>query len=166
MTLSVDVTVGGASSNSYCSVAEGDSYHEGHLYATDWSNAATTVKEASLVMATRILDDYVRWRGVKNKNSQALEWPRYSVWDENGYLLDNTALPQFLKDATAEMARHLIGSNRTAETGLEGFKVLEVKPIHIEPDKSDRAEVIPAIVWSMISYFGWSRRARRTLVRA
>ena len=42
--------------NTYASVADGDAYHEAHLYATAWTAATTPNKEAALAMATRLID--------------------------------------------------------------------------------------------------------------
>ena len=47
---------GKADANTYALVADGDAYHESHLYASAWTAAATGNKEKALVMATRLLD--------------------------------------------------------------------------------------------------------------
>src|SRR3954468_3431469 len=46
-------------SNSYASAADGDLYHQGHLYGAAWNWASLGTKEAALVMATRLIDLWV-----------------------------------------------------------------------------------------------------------
>ena len=59
MAIVLDATVGGSSANSYCTRAEGDTYHEAHLYATAWTGATSGNKDAALVWATRMLDEQI-----------------------------------------------------------------------------------------------------------
>lgn len=154
MALVLDATVGGENSNSYATEAEGDSYHEGRLFVTDWTSATTAIKEAALVWATRVLDYSFDWTGSKYTIEQALRWPRYSALDRDGQLFDSDEIPAELKDATAELARLLITGNRTGETGTEGLKKLKVDVIELEFDKLDRVETIPDEVYQMISHLG------------
>lgn len=57
---------GKADANSYASVADGDAYHAGHLYATAWTAATADQKAIALVMATRLIDAEYQFRGVKS----------------------------------------------------------------------------------------------------
>src|SRR5687767_14468449 len=67
---------GKVDANSYATAAEGDAYHEGHLYATVWTTATLATKEAALVMATRLIDSQYFFGGGKANDGQALQWPR------------------------------------------------------------------------------------------
>src|SRR4051812_4817181 len=69
---------GKVDANSYASAADGDGYHDGHLYATDWTGATLQKKEAALVMATRVIDSMYSFHGYRAQEGQALQWPR--VW--------------------------------------------------------------------------------------
>ena len=62
--------------NSYADVAGGDSYHDGHLYASAWTGATADKKAAALVMATRLIDSQFQFSGSRTSESQALQWPR------------------------------------------------------------------------------------------
>src|SRR3954469_6502800 len=62
--------------NTYASVADGDAYHEAHLYATAWTAATTPNKEAALAMAARLIDEEFQFNGYRVSSSQALQWPR------------------------------------------------------------------------------------------
>jgi len=154
MALVLDETVGGASSNAYLTAAEGDSYHEGRLFATGWTGADLATKEAAIVWATRVLDYSFDWTGSKYTIEQALRWPRYSALDRDGQLFDSNEIPVELKEATAELARLLIGDDRAGESGTEGLKKLKVDVIELEFDKLDRVETIPDEVYQMISHLG------------
>ena len=52
LTLIKETGAGLANANSYANVADGDAYHEGHLYASAWIGAAFS--KPSLSMALRI----------------------------------------------------------------------------------------------------------------
>ncbi len=154
MALVLDAEVGGASSNSYATEAEGDAYHEARLFATGWENAVTADKEAALVWSSRMLDYSFDWTGYKYTIEQALRWPRYSALDRDGQLFDSNEIPTELKDAVSELARLLIAAERGAETGTEGLKRLKVDVIELEFDKLDRAPTVPDEVYQMISHLG------------
>src|SRR3954453_999453 len=65
-----------ANANTYAVVADGDAYHEAHLYATAWTAGSTPNKEAALAMATRLIDEEFQFNGFRVSNAQALQWPR------------------------------------------------------------------------------------------
>jgi len=154
LTLVVEDGTGKTNSNSYASSANGDSYHDKHVAATDWTGATTAVKEAALAHATRLLDENVSWHGIKQDPDQALEWPRAGVSDKNGYAIDSNEIQQWLIDATAELARWMIIGDRTLEAGEKGFKRLKVGDLELEPNLSDRKEILPKIVIRMVAPFG------------
>jgi hypothetical protein len=54
LTLIKEDGTGKVDANSYADVTDGDAYHDGHLYASAWTAAATANKEKALVMATRL----------------------------------------------------------------------------------------------------------------
>src|SRR5258706_538573 len=72
-----------SNANSYANAADGDGYHEGHLYGTSWSGASTATKEAALVMATRVVDALFEFRGYRGNDGQALQWPRQYARDDD-----------------------------------------------------------------------------------
>ncbi|HNY80769.1 MAG TPA: hypothetical protein PKO46_21015 [Sedimentisphaerales bacterium] len=131
----VEDGTGLSTANSYLSVADADTYHASVTQSSDWTAATQAAKENGLIVATQYLDIRFqgRWRGYRNTRSQALAWPRYSVEDDDGYVLDATALPQKLKDACAEMALrvvlgdHLLGA--VTEPGEVVSESVSVGPI-------------------------------------
>src|ERR1041384_2880584 len=67
---------GRSDANAYANAADGDAYHDGHLYASAWTAATLANKEAALVFATRLIDVEYQFNGNRLKPTQALRWPR------------------------------------------------------------------------------------------
>jgi hypothetical protein len=152
--------------NSYANSADGDAYHAGHLYATKWTAATTATKEAALVMATRLIDSYFTFLGVKSEAAQALRWPRYRCPDaEIGGEFAATAIPSDLIRATCELARELIAMDRTAAPAGEGIAKTWLSSTGTTYDKSDRRPVIPRQVVRMLALLGSSGERRSGNVR-
>lgn len=169
MAFVVEDGTGLAGANSFASVAECDTYHEGHLYATSWTGAANDRKEAALRMATRVIDAAVIWNGVKKLVTQALGWPRsyapeaeyqnygpsyrLGYWNPYRYYDSNT-VPKGIKDATCELARLLLQLDRTADPDDKGIKAVKVGPIDVSFSPEDRPEMLPQTVTLMLRPFG------------
>lgn len=143
---------GKSNANSYISEADADAYFEKHLYATDWTGTSNEV--AALQMATRLIDDYFEFEGKKVNDTQALEFPRFDITDRSGFLIQSTTIPTDLKDATAELAKWLISSDRTADAEGKGFDNLRVGSLSMTPNTADKATVLPDVVIKMIAPFG------------
>lgn len=163
----VETGSGSATANSYCSVDDGDLYHEKRLHVTDWTGATDDDKEAALMWATRLIEQAVIWSGTAISTTQALAWPRDSVYDRYGTAIDNDIVPTWLIEATAEFARELIAENRTTETNrdLVGFKELKVGELAMKIDTFSTKPLIPPAVWSMINYYCRKVGRAKTLVR-
>lgn len=164
LTLIAEDGSGVANANSYATVAQADAYHDGHLYASAWTAAVTATKEKALVMATRLIDAGVMWKGYKTNAGQALQWPRGIAKDDNLYgypyagftgsesggYFANDAIPKELVDAVSEQARLLISKDRTAEPDGRGIKRFDLKDVvAVEYDKGDR---LPALADSVAAF--------------
>ena len=152
--------------NAYADVADGDAYHEGHLYATAWTGADADTKAAALVMATRLVDAQFQFGGKRVNEGQALQWPREecpSLDDEEG--VPDNVVPKGVQDATCETARALLIEDRTANPLGEGLKFTGIGDLQQSFDKSDRRPVIPHVAQAMLRKFGESTVARSGAVR-
>lgn len=170
MALVLDATVGGIFANSFLIKDEGDDYHESHLYSTAWDDASDAQKESALVWATRLLDDGMEWIGViRNLGDpeQALGWPRSGVQDKEFRTIDDDVIPEPVKHATAELARKLIESDRTADRDTIGFTSIAVGSLKLSVDKLDEIAVVSDSVYDLIKDFGVreSRKGSVTLLR-
>lgn len=160
-------TAGASNANTYCSLAEAETYISGRLHVTAWTNDTTDNKNKALLWATSQLDDLISWYGLKATTTQALRWPRTGLYDPDGQSVTSVAIPQFLKDAAAEFAFHLLSEDRTEETNrdLKGFKSVKVGPLSIVVDPNTRKPIIPLSVQTMIRYYTLQGNSSKSLVR-
>lgn len=105
--MALDTTVGGASAESYCSVAQANTYHS-KRGNTDWEDLDTLDKEAALRKASDYLMSFYRplWKGYRVTTTQRLDWPRYDVTlpDTPGTWIENDEVPEMVINACAELA--------------------------------------------------------------
>ena len=148
------ITPGAANANSYCSLVEAEAYHETHLYATPWTDADEDSQIAALIWATRLLDEQVDWKGYVTSLTQSLRWPRSMVIarDRQQYF-DNASIPTFLKNATAELARHLLAGDRTKERSI-GITSVVADTVEVVFDKHDVKPILPPSVVSLVQAYG------------
>jgi len=161
----------GATSNSYASVAEADDYLDGipTTYTTNWDAAGTTaeIKEDLLMWATRLLDTWVDWKGDKATTAQRLRWPRTNVSTPDGETVDGATIPQFLIEATTELARQLLAKDLTKEP-TRGISRLKTGDVDITFDVNGRQRrVLLKSVQAYIHPYGTiiEGTARREAVR-
>jgi len=150
----VETGSGLANANSYVTLDDADLYHEMRLHVATWTAASDDTKEAALMWATRLLDNLIDWSGYKTSETQALRWPRSFTYDLDGYLIESSIIPDFLKSATAEYARNLIDEDPTGDNDLAGFKKLKIDVLEIEVDKWSETGSIPLSVWNMVKQYG------------
>jgi hypothetical protein len=179
MTLIKEDGTGKTDANTYASVADGDAYHEAHLYATSWTGATTTNKEKALALATRLIDASYQFNGWKTKSTQALQWPREGALDADrktmafsalqnvfGPYFESDKIPKALIDATCEMARELLVTDRTDAPDGEGIVQLSVVgSLNLIFDKKDRQPVISPFAQSMLSKLGSLIRPNQRMAR-
>jgi len=146
-------TPGAIDANSYATVAEGDLYHETRLHVTEWTGATMVTKTAAIIWATRLLNDHFDWSGTITTETQALPWPRYSAYDTRGVLIEQTVVPQELKNATAELARLLIIADREAEPETAGINSMSVGSLALSFNPNDRNKVIRKDIIMMLASF-------------
>jgi hypothetical protein len=147
--LVLDATAGGASSNSYVSLADAETYFEGRPFASAWNDATDPEKEQALVYATTILERE-RWAGAKGVSydaalTQALAWPRRWAptleWDAapqwisewffdvgTGYYSDLT-VPTPIVRATCELALEILRAGDDDPFAVDTSRDLKRKKI-------------------------------------
>ena len=158
MALTIDADPTSQTFNCYCTLGEANIYHQHKLHNSVWSTADDNDKIAALLWATRQMDT-LTWKGVRTSGTQPHQFPRkgLSYWEyddeeAHDYEVQDTSInststyieiasdtvPQDVKNATAELAFVLMGSDVTAPTGTEGFKRLKVDTIELEMNPKDR----------------------------
>ena len=178
LTLVVEDGSGKSDANSYVSVAEADSYNEGHVSTSGWDALTTGQKEAALVMAARTIDGSFQFKGFKTVQTQALQWPRDSVKDPDSddsvyprnlstrfNEFANDTVPQIVKNAAIEMARELVltGDSVSGFHQGAGLKSVSIDGFtKIEFDKMDIKKMIPRAVITYLSKIGTPLFGMRT----
>lgn len=173
------ITPSSASANAYCSVAEADAYAETILHAEAWNEAETLDKEKAILYATRMMDDLCEFAGAPSSSSQALKWPRRGVLtrisatgggsfyhhyvrttggilNEFGVELPYDTIPQFLKDATAELARTLLISDRVSEQDSANVSSIAIPGLtigYLGSGSNSKRKLISPTVYQMIAFY-------------
>ncbi len=150
---------GKSDANAYANVADGDTYFEGHLYASAWMGATADQKAAALVMATRLIDSQTQFRGTRAKAEQALQWPREGCPDPDlgrwsGGVVASDVVPSGVVNATCEMARELLILDRTAAPPGEGLKYENVGPNQTGYNKTDVRPILSHVAQAMLAKYG------------
>ena len=152
--------------NAYANAADGDAYHDGHLYATAWAAATLANREKALVMATRLIDAEYQFDGVKTTTAQALQWPREECRDVDGeYVIAGNVVPKAVMDATCEMARELLIVDRTSAPEGEGLKYDNTGTTQRGYDKQDKRPVISHVAQALLMKFGSLLKGKSGSVR-
>ena len=177
MATTLDATVGGASANSYATLAQASAYVDTLVPSTTqdtWLDAGDEDQARALIMATRLLDSWYDWNGSVTSLSQALLWPRRGVlrpgvsegqvtsgasnpWHTPfGTLLPEDEIPELLLDAVSELARQLLAGDRTADSDTEtqGIESLKAGSIELAFRAGVTAKVIPDAVASFLNALG------------
>lgn len=166
MALTIIATPKATNSNAFATVAEADAYNEAHVGGATWAAATDESKKAAIIMATRTLDNYLVWRGWRTERTQALSWPRGALFTEDGIEIDPDVMPQFMINATSELARRLIEEDLTADPDTKGFSEITVDVITLKIDKTDaRKQMLNDTIMSFIGFYGELKSGYSAVVR-
>jgi hypothetical protein len=157
--ITVVATPGSATANSYCSIAEAESYFAASYKRTPWIEAATDHKAMAVIEATRLLDTLVTWAGFRVTSIQALKFPRTQLIDvdaptdaSSSYLSSDT-IPKFLLCATCELAYDILKNSgfSAQENNLSDVKV---GPLSIGFSDKVKIQGFSQVVQAAISKWG------------
>lgn len=126
MSIVVEDGTGKADAESFCSVSDFRAYHSKR--GTDTTAIVDATVEGLLVKATDYMQTKYsdRWRGVRRKYEQALDWPRaYSLRSESDVLEPSSdyywwsvdSVPTSVKNACAELALRANTSDLLPDVG-------------------------------------------------
>lgn len=125
----VEDGTGLSTANALISVAEADQIMENYGDPINWSGATQVNKEAAIRMATRYLNLHYTWYGYKVDIDQALQWPRYSVYDEDANSIAYNEIPVRVKEACAYLALKSIEGDTLLEDFANESKVKKTKDV-------------------------------------
>lgn len=150
MAITIIETVGGASSNSYATMAEIDQFLDERMpLVPAWTPGGADAQKRLALMACQILEQFATrrkvlipaangqaayyktgryWTGLPASTTQRLSWPRTGMFDRNGNAISSSVIPTELKRAQAELAGQLGKADLTLDNdvivqGLTGLRV-------------------------------------------
>jgi hypothetical protein len=171
--MSLDATVGGASSNSYVTLAQAESYFDDRINSAvngNWETTSAGVartdaeKSAALVTATRRIDEE-QFVGYKVSTTQALKFPRTNVTDEDGNYFLTTAIPEPVKQATYLTALELLRADFLQEDYMGNFSYFQSGAVQIKQFTQTSTGKLPAEARRLLRYLMLSGGGGR-IVRA
>lgn len=164
--------------NSYADIADGNDYHDGHLYASAWTGASDDQKAVALVMASRLIDAEFQFNGTRTNAVQGLQWPRAKCPEPDSVHVPLSVLlpipydyvqydtvPKAVVQATCEMARELLIADRTVAPAGEGLKYQNVGGTQTGYDKTDRRAVLSQVAQMMLAKYGSQISAKSGTVK-
>ena len=149
MAITIDATVGGASANSYLTLADAQALIDGMVENDDvtaWASATTDQKNRALYTATQRIDRE-RFLGARATDTQALQWPRTGVRKPDTYIntyaigfpfkittdyFTDTEIPDQIKQAQVVLAVYL-NNNKDGMglSGLEDYKSVTIGSLSV-----------------------------------
>ena len=149
MAITIDATVGGASANSYLTLADAQDLIDGMVENDDvtaWASATTDQKNRALYSATQRLDRE-RFLGARATDTQALQWPRTGVRKPDTYIntyatgfpfritadyYTDTEIPDQVKQAQVVLAAYLNNNkDGLGLSGLEDYKSVAIGSLSV-----------------------------------
>lgn len=102
--MALDTTIGGASADSYVTLAEYEAYVVANIDLNFNGHGHDTTHEMNLRRGAQYIDRNYTWRGFRQYETQARMWPRLDVGIVDGWAIDGDEIPQRVKDAQCEIA--------------------------------------------------------------
>jgi hypothetical protein len=178
ITLVKEDGTGLANANAYADLVDANAYYDGHLYASAWTGASDDQKAVALVMASRLIDAEWQFNGTRTNAVQGLQWPRAKCPEPDNVHVPISVLlpipcdyveydivPKAVIQATCEMARELLITDRTVASAGEGLKYFNSGGVQTGYDKSDRRPVLSQVAQVMLAKYGSQISAQSGAVR-
>ena len=151
---------------SYASVEEADAIMDRvpDQYKQGWLDLDEYQKQQVLVWGTQVFDDYVYFPCHPNQKVnqyQALNFPRYGIYNQDGYQIPTNEVPSFVKRATVQLAFELGATNLLTEP-VRGITSATVGPLSVTfaENYASQTRIIPRSVGGIVApYCGMIRGA-------
>lgn len=102
----VETGTGLDNADSYVSIDFADDYFSSRN--PKWADKTDEEKETALIVATDYVDNMFKWKGKKASGEQALSFPRFCLFDSDGYKVEG--IPKKLKQAVCVVADYGSGT--------------------------------------------------------
>lgn len=139
---------GKSTATSYVTKAELIQYWEN--FGTDYSALTDDAAQVLLNSATRAIDEAGIYAGQIIDADQALQFPRYGIWDRNEANLSGT-VPEAIKKAVCEMAKYINDGNNPAPV-IGNIASRSMGPVSVTFKGSQQAPIITRLS-KLISQF-------------
>lgn len=151
----LDVTVGGATSNSYGTLEELKAYFSNRSEADDFLSMSDDVLTARLIQAAMINDTVLTAYGELASNEQSLLFPRSNLIDKHGRTYADDVIPDKIKWAQFEQALFCNTNNISIPSILtQGFSEAHLDVMSIKLDKDFIPNKLSYDVIDFLSLFG------------
>jgi hypothetical protein len=142
-------------SNTYVSIAEANTFLSANIHAYEtWSNLDLDVQKQLLVWASRYIDQRAIWNGTPVYDDQNMRWPRTGAYDRDDLYVLPTVIPKQVKEATMEMARYLMATERSIERDQDGLKSITVDVIQVDFLRNYSLPEVPSSISLIIRGLG------------
>lgn len=144
MAITIDPTPGGASANSYGTLAEALAYFDGRLGGGAFRAASSDdIRKQALITGARDIDSEI-YRGVRTNSGQAMQFPRSGIY-AGGIPIDPNIIPAFVKSAQFEQSLWRLAQagadedkDPLAPSGTEELKSLSAGSVRLDFRDRDR----------------------------
>ena len=156
MPVTLNAVAADPAANAYCTLEEANLYVAGHIASAKWDAATADERNRAIVTATALLDSTFIWDGEPTTYEQRLLWPRIGCAPAPATSWLTTRFRSSVKDATAELARQLLASDRTADNDAEAAGLQSLSAAGISPTFQSGAtsKPIPDAVTRMLAHLG------------
>jgi len=164
--------------NAYADLTDANAYFDGHLYAAAWTAATDAQKSVALVMASRLIDAEYQFNGTRTNAMQGLQWPRAKCPEPDNVHVPISVLlpipydyvqydqvPKAVIQATCEMARELLITDRTVAPAGEGMSYQNIGGNQTGYDKADKRPVLSQVAQVMLAKYGSQISAKCGVVK-
>ena len=167
MALTVEDGTGKATSESYISEADADTFFTDRGSPATWTGATSAQKESALRYSAEWLDGRYAWSGKVLLATQALGWPCLEARDEEDRLQASNTVPGRIKNAQCEVAlEHLTNALNASQARGGQVRREKVGAVEVEYEAGAPSESAVAHVDRIIRGLGSSRVGIVQLVRS
>lgn len=147
--MSLDATVGGANSNSYVTVAEAGIYFGDRSFSSAWEDFDD--QPQALILASSMLDWYMKFKGTKATTTQSMQWPRQDVIRPDSTEVATDIIPPEVKVAVYELTLSSLSADRTTDSSLAGLDQIQAGSLLIKAETNGYPSTMPKTIPSKIN---------------
>lgn len=123
----LDATPGGATANSYGTLAEANAYFQTRAFAEAWTTLTDDARKTTALITVTERLERLAYTGERTSDAQALKFPRENCYTSDGERQASNVVPRRVKLAQFEYALALVGGSDPLASGdLAGFEEIHL----------------------------------------